>query len=217
MTEFRFHHLERRRIDQALPDLVEQAYAEGRRVVVQTASDELVAALSDRLWTFDDASFLPHGATGDGDPAEQPIFITSRLEKSQWRHTACRGFGRRCANRRAGGGIRAGDPSLRRPRRRGAQARARRLGPSQSRGSRDQLLARRRGRRLAAGALTMRRGVDGRQRKRIASHTDTMLRVSVKASTRLVARLTRWSCALRSWSASRNAEAPFSWATGEWS
>ena len=80
MTEFRFHHLERRRVDQALPELLEQAYAEGRRAVVQTASEEQVAALDDRLWTFDDASFLPHGAAGDGDPKEQPIFLTSRLE-----------------------------------------------------------------------------------------------------------------------------------------
>jgi DNA polymerase-3 subunit chi len=80
MTEFRFHHLERRRVDQALPELLARAFADGRRAVVQTASEEQVAALNDRLWTFDDASFLPHGAAGDGDPAEQPIFLTSRLE-----------------------------------------------------------------------------------------------------------------------------------------
>ena len=80
MTEFRFHHLERRRVDQALPELLERAYAEGRRAVVQAASEEEVAALDDRLWTFDDASFLPHGSAGDGDPAEQPIFLTARRE-----------------------------------------------------------------------------------------------------------------------------------------
>ena len=38
MPEFRFHHLERRRLDQALPDLLEAALAEGERVVVQAAS-----------------------------------------------------------------------------------------------------------------------------------------------------------------------------------
>lgn len=79
MTEVRFHHLERRRIDQALPLLLERALEEGRRVLVRAASDELVAALNERLWTYDDASFLPHGAAGDGDPMTQPIFLTSEL------------------------------------------------------------------------------------------------------------------------------------------
>ncbi len=76
MGEFRFHHLERRRVDQALPDLVERFYAEGRRIVVRLASKEAVDALNDRLWTYADASFLPHGAAGDGDPLTQPVFLT---------------------------------------------------------------------------------------------------------------------------------------------
>jgi DNA polymerase-3 subunit chi len=77
MTEFRFHHIERARVDQALPDLLQRAYDEGRFVIVRAASDEMVAALNGRLWTYDDASFLPHGAAGDGDPASQPIFLTT--------------------------------------------------------------------------------------------------------------------------------------------
>jgi DNA polymerase-3 subunit chi len=80
VTEVRFHHLERRRIDQALPPLLERALEEGRRVLVRASSDEMVAALNERLWTYDDASFLPHGAAGDGDPMTQPIFLTSEVE-----------------------------------------------------------------------------------------------------------------------------------------
>ena len=80
MSEIRFYHLERRRVDQALPSLLEQALDEGRRVLVRASSDEMVAALNERLWTYDDASFLPHGAAGDGDPMTQPIFLTSGLE-----------------------------------------------------------------------------------------------------------------------------------------
>ncbi len=80
MGEFRFHHLERRRVDQALPRLLERAYSEGKRVVVRASSDDEVAALNDRLWTYDDASFLPHGGKGDGDPMSQPIFLTSAIE-----------------------------------------------------------------------------------------------------------------------------------------
>ena len=80
MTDVRFYHLERRRVDQALPSLLEHALDEGRRVLVRASSDEMVAALNERLWTYDDASFLPHGAAGDGDPMTQPIFLTSDLE-----------------------------------------------------------------------------------------------------------------------------------------
>ena len=80
MTEIRFYHLEQRRIDQALPSLLEAALEDGRRVLVRAASDEMVAALNERLWTYDDASFLPHGAAGDGDPMTQPIFLTSEVE-----------------------------------------------------------------------------------------------------------------------------------------
>jgi len=82
MTEIRFHHLERRRVDQALPPLLERALEEGRRVLVRASSEEMVAALNERLWTYDDASFLPHGAAGDGDPMEQPIFLTTELKNA---------------------------------------------------------------------------------------------------------------------------------------
>ena len=77
MTEYRFHHLERAPVDQALPELLQRACDEGRRAIVRAASHEMVAALNGRLWTYDDASFLPHGAAGDGDPATQPIFLTT--------------------------------------------------------------------------------------------------------------------------------------------
>ena len=80
MGEFRFHHCERRRVDEAMPALLERALEEGRRVVVRASSEEMVAALNDRLWTYDDAGFLPHGAASDGDPTVQPIFLTARVE-----------------------------------------------------------------------------------------------------------------------------------------
>ena len=76
MPEFRFHHLERRRIDQALPEILEQALGEGLRAVVQAASPEAVEALNERLWTYSDESFLPHGAARDGESASQPIYLT---------------------------------------------------------------------------------------------------------------------------------------------
>jgi DNA polymerase-3 subunit chi len=80
MTEFRFYHLERRRIDQALPDILEDALAHGQRAVVQAPSQERVEALNERLWTYADESFLPHGAAGDGEAESQPIYLTSGEE-----------------------------------------------------------------------------------------------------------------------------------------
>ncbi|HEY1864186.1 MAG TPA: DNA polymerase III subunit chi [Roseiarcus sp.] len=82
MTETRFYHLEQRRLDEALPSLLERALEDGRRVLVRASSDEMVAALNERLWTYDDASFLPHGAAGDGDPMTQPIFLTTELDNA---------------------------------------------------------------------------------------------------------------------------------------
>src|SRR5271154_4347835 len=76
MPEFRFYHLERRRLDSALPDILEEALAEGVRAVVQAPSGEQVEALDERLWTYSDESFLPHGAARDGDPEAQPIYLT---------------------------------------------------------------------------------------------------------------------------------------------
>jgi DNA polymerase-3 subunit chi len=56
--------------------VLEAALAEGFRVVVQASSREACDALNERLWSYRDDSFLPHGGPGDGDPATQPIFLT---------------------------------------------------------------------------------------------------------------------------------------------
>ena len=76
MPEFRFHHLERRKIEQALPELLEATLDADKRVVVQCASTEEVDSLNERLWTYSDESFLPHGSKSDGDPETQPVFLT---------------------------------------------------------------------------------------------------------------------------------------------
>ncbi|THD43799.1 MAG: DNA polymerase III subunit chi [Bradyrhizobium sp.] len=77
MGEVRFCHLERRRIDQALPELLEEALAAGWRAVVQASSDEQAEAVSERLWTHPDDSFLPHGSARDGDAEAQPVYLTA--------------------------------------------------------------------------------------------------------------------------------------------
>jgi DNA polymerase III subunit chi len=47
---------------------------------VQTSDAQARDALNERLWTYREDSFLPHGGPGDGDPATQPIFVTETDE-----------------------------------------------------------------------------------------------------------------------------------------
>ncbi|GAB4538345.1 MAG: DNA polymerase III subunit chi [Parvularculaceae bacterium] len=75
MTEVWFYHLERARLEQVLPGLLEKTLARGKRALVRAGSPERVEALDTLLWTYRDESFLPHGAEQDM-AARQPIFLT---------------------------------------------------------------------------------------------------------------------------------------------
>jgi DNA polymerase-3 subunit chi len=75
--EIWFYHLQRQSLDEALPGLIEKALERGWRVVVQASSEERIAALDERLWTYADASFLAHGRAADGDAAMQPVYLTT--------------------------------------------------------------------------------------------------------------------------------------------
>ncbi len=74
MTEILFYHLERGRLEDVLPGLLEKTLERGWRAVVRAGSRERVEALDGYLWTYRDESFLPHGAAGDG--AVQPVWLT---------------------------------------------------------------------------------------------------------------------------------------------
>jgi DNA polymerase III subunit chi len=80
MAEIGFYHLSTTPLERALPRLLERAYAQGHRIVVRAGSAERVGVLDDLLWRYDEASFLPHGAARDGNPAAQPIWLTDRDE-----------------------------------------------------------------------------------------------------------------------------------------
>jgi DNA polymerase III subunit chi len=77
VAEVLFYHLERQPLEAALPGLLERSLARGWRVVVKVGSEERLEALNAHLWSFDDASFLPHGAAADGRAEAQPIFLTT--------------------------------------------------------------------------------------------------------------------------------------------
>jgi len=77
LAEVWFYHLDRWPLDRALPALLEKSVGRGWRAVVQAATPERVDALDQALWTYDEASFLPHGTVRDGDFALQPIVLTT--------------------------------------------------------------------------------------------------------------------------------------------
>jgi len=77
MIEILFYHLERRPLESVLPDMLQRSLGRGWRVVVQVGSQERLDALNTHLWTFDDATFLPHGSAADGHSADQPIWLTT--------------------------------------------------------------------------------------------------------------------------------------------
>ncbi len=74
--EILFYHLERARLMDVLPALLEKSLQRNWRVVVQVANKKQVEDISNSLWTFRDDSFLPHGTSRDGFEREQPVFLT---------------------------------------------------------------------------------------------------------------------------------------------
>ena len=80
MTEIGFYHLDTTPLARALPKLLERGLAAGFRIVVLAGSAERVDHLDAALWTYDDASFLPHGSRRDGRPERQPVWLTDSDE-----------------------------------------------------------------------------------------------------------------------------------------
>ncbi|MBN36702.1 MAG: DNA polymerase III subunit chi [Rhodospirillaceae bacterium] len=76
MTDVGFYHLQRTPLERALPKLLEKALERGMRALVLTESAERADHLNDLLWTYDPASFLPHGVERNGTPERQPIWLT---------------------------------------------------------------------------------------------------------------------------------------------
>ena len=80
MAEIGFYHLLATPLERALPRLLERARAQGYRIILRAASSERIEHLSALLWTYDDASFLPHGSARDGNAAHHPIWLSERSE-----------------------------------------------------------------------------------------------------------------------------------------
>jgi DNA polymerase III subunit chi len=77
VTDIGFYHLTKSPLERALPQILEKALASGKRTLVRAGSEERVAFLNNALWTYDPASFLPHGTVSEGDPSDHPILLTA--------------------------------------------------------------------------------------------------------------------------------------------
>lgn len=80
MPEIWFYQLQRRTLEQVLPNLIERTLQRGWRAVVQAKTPERLTALDDLLWTYAEDSFLPHGCSGDGDAELQAVWLTLGAE-----------------------------------------------------------------------------------------------------------------------------------------
>ncbi len=77
MTEVLFYHLERARLENVLPSLLEKTLSRGWRAVVRCGSRASVERLDEALWTYSDESFLPHSAAVNEEGASrEPVWLT---------------------------------------------------------------------------------------------------------------------------------------------
>lgn len=72
-----FLNADGRPLEQALGRRLESMLAEAPppKVLVLCGDQERARALNAGLWTFDQASFLPHGGPGEGEPDEHPVWV----------------------------------------------------------------------------------------------------------------------------------------------
>ena len=62
-----FYHLASVPLERALPSICEKLLAQGERLLIVAAPEQL-DRLDSELWTFAADSFLPHGREGEGQP-----------------------------------------------------------------------------------------------------------------------------------------------------
>lgn len=78
--EIRFYHLQKSRLEDALPQLLQRTLDKSWRAVVKVGTAERIETINQHLWTFAENSFLPHGSARDGDAPDQPIWLTDKDE-----------------------------------------------------------------------------------------------------------------------------------------
>ena len=74
-----FYHCTRAPAVEVAARLTAKAHEAGQRLLLLAAPGQ-IDALDRLLWTFDAASFLPHGRAGNAEDPEQPVLLAERLE-----------------------------------------------------------------------------------------------------------------------------------------
>ena len=82
MTEILFYHMERKTLEQVLPQLVAKCVERDWPTLIVANSQERVDSLDSLLWTYSDQTFLPHGKSGDGNDASQPVLLSTTDTRS---------------------------------------------------------------------------------------------------------------------------------------
>ncbi|MER2508534.1 DNA polymerase III subunit chi [Amaricoccus sp.] len=76
MAEVWFYQLTASPLEQTLPNLLERSLERGWRVLLRCGSAAGMEELDALLWTYRDASFLPHGTSRRDHADRQPIYLT---------------------------------------------------------------------------------------------------------------------------------------------
>ena len=82
MSDINFYHLQRSSLETVLPKLLEKTMDASKRALVLTNSPRKAEQLAAHLWTYDPASWMPHGTEKDGSPEDQPIWLSDVDENS---------------------------------------------------------------------------------------------------------------------------------------
>ncbi len=79
MTEYWFYHLEASTLEDVLPGLLEKVRERGWTALVKLGggTEERLAELDQYLWTYRDASFLPHGRDDEPMADVQPVLLSA--------------------------------------------------------------------------------------------------------------------------------------------
>ena len=77
-----FYHLERTRLDQALPELLQKTLQRGWRALVRTPDPARIEHLDGWLWSYCDDTFLAHGTSEEPFAERQPVLLTTGEENA---------------------------------------------------------------------------------------------------------------------------------------
>lgn len=80
MAEVLFYRLSAAPVEAALPAMLETSLDRGWRVLVRVGGAAGMGFLDERLWTYREDAFLPHGVAGAPEAARQPVLLTTGRE-----------------------------------------------------------------------------------------------------------------------------------------